>query len=283
MRARGRRKRREPLACRSGAREQTRPGAPSADIDTDATARGRGRKSFQRHVSTGPACASSQVESSPTPRDTRDRTTARSPLPPLAVSSAPVARPDSSRDVRRRLHPRARERIGRRAEDPIGDIRRASCRPPDDPGAFRGEARPAARRVGGDSRPLPPRCAPRGHRRRGRRRGRAPSRARRVRRRDRRGRRRGRRAGDVLDVLRRRRAPRGGQRCPPAQTSSDSCAATIPRRRASLVSPQARGAQGCSSASQEWCVQLSAMRRRRVLDSARIDAAHAACVGRVLA
>ncbi len=59
--------------------------------------------------------------------------------------------------------------------------------------------------------------------------------------------------------------------------------ATIPRRHASLVSPQARGAQGCSSASQEWCVQLSAMRRRRVLDSARIHAAHAACVGRVLA
>ena len=69
----------------------------------------------------------------------------------------------------------------------------------------------------------------------------------------------------------------------PRRRAAIGCPATISRRRASRVSPQARGAQGCSSASQEWCAQLSAMRRRRVLDSARIDAAHAACVGRVLA
>ena len=86
-------------------------------------------------------------------------------------------------------------------------------------------------------------------------------------------------------LVRGRRAvpPAAAKGVRPRRRAAIGCAATISRRRASLVSPQARGAQGCSSASQEWCVQLSAMRRRRVLDSARIDAAHAACVGRVLA
>ena len=139
------------------------------------------------------------------PRDTRDRTPARSPSPPDAVSSASVARPDSFRDVRRRLQPRARERVGQSAEDPIGDIR--GVVPSPDPGAFRGKraepldasevTRVRSRRDvlhAGLAAAFAAVAAP-------------SPRPRRVRRRDRWGRRRGRRAGDVLDVLRRRRAP----------------------------------------------------------------------------
>mgnify|MGYP006952599123 CR=1 FL=1 len=86
-------------------------------------------------------------------------------------------------------------------------------------------------------------------------------------------------------LVRGRRAvpPAAAKGVRPRRRAAIGCAATISRRRASLVSPQARGAQGCSSASQEWCAQLSAMRQRRVLDSVRIDAHRPACVGRVLA
>ena len=79
--------------------------------------------------------------------------------------------------------------------------------------------------------------------------------------------------------------------CPPAaakgvrprRRAAIGCAATMFRRRASLVSPQARGAQGCSSASQEWCVQLRLRATAARFRLSAHDAAHAACVGRVLA